>query len=107
MSDRGKQLDELYRLQGGICYWCKRRIPRTEASRDHIIPRSLQGSDSIRNLILACQPCNIKRGNRDHEAWASENGRKAPKGGTITLMGTELSPSATKAILHPPRRRTK
>lgn len=30
---------------------------------DHIIPRSLGGSDEIENLRLACRMCNSKRGN--------------------------------------------
>ena len=32
-------------------------------TRDHIIPRSLGGTDSTQNLRPACMPCNGARGN--------------------------------------------
>ena len=41
--------------------------PRGDArgpSVDHVIPRSLGGSDDLANLQLPCWACNNKRGNR-------------------------------------------
>lgn len=32
-------------------------------TRDHIIPKSLGGSDDVRNLRIQCGPCNSNRGN--------------------------------------------
>ena len=32
-------------------------------TQDHIIPRSLGGCNSLHNLRIMCQPCNVKRGN--------------------------------------------
>ncbi len=37
---------------------------------DHIVPRSHGGSDRVSNLTLACQPCNIKKGNLSVEDFA-------------------------------------
>ena len=31
---------------------------------DHVIPRSKGGTDEISNLVLSCDTCNMKRGNR-------------------------------------------
>lgn len=56
-------LDILYRKYRGICWICRKFCPRDKASRDHIIPRSLGGTDDIENLALAHKQCNSKRGN--------------------------------------------
>jgi len=32
---------------------------------EHVIPLSRGGPDSIDNLVLACQPCNLKKGKKD------------------------------------------
>lgn len=36
---------------------------------EHIIPLSLDGPDNIDNLVLACQSCNSRKGDRDPYAW--------------------------------------
>lgn len=30
---------------------------------DHVIPRSLGGTDDIENLVTACEPCNLRKYN--------------------------------------------
>lgn len=60
-------LDLLYRRYRGICWICRRFCPRDKASRDHIIPRSLGGTNDISNLALAHKLCNSKRGNGYNE----------------------------------------
>ena len=45
---------------GGKCYYCG-----ADASHvDHIIPSALDGSDEPTNLIAACGPCNLRKGNK-------------------------------------------
>jgi 5-methylcytosine-specific restriction endonuclease McrA len=44
------------------CVYCKKTGVPLEI--DHIVPRSRGGVDSVRNLTLACQRCNQKKGNR-------------------------------------------
>ena len=44
------------------CAYCnKTGIP---LQIEHIIPKSRQGTNTIANLTLACQPCNLKKGNK-------------------------------------------
>lgn len=38
---------------------------------DHVVPRSLGGSDDVDNLVAACAPCNARKGNRPAE-WLLE-----------------------------------
>ena len=44
--------------------WWRPRRRRLRATRDHIFPRSLGGSDDLDNLRLLCRPCNSKKGAR-------------------------------------------
>ncbi|MEM8639110.1 MAG: HNH endonuclease signature motif containing protein [Cyanobacteria bacterium P01_G01_bin.54] len=49
----------------GLCEYCHspEQICSTRFTLDHIIPRSLGGSDAMENLALACQRCNERRYN--------------------------------------------
>ena len=56
------------------CYWCGRPMLPTgtlvsdgrshllAATREHLIPRGLGGSNHFTNLVLACYECNTNRG---------------------------------------------
>jgi 5-methylcytosine-specific restriction endonuclease McrA len=45
------------------CAYCDaRKVP---LELDHIHPRSKHGSNRVSNLILACHPCNQRKGNQD------------------------------------------
>jgi 5-methylcytosine-specific restriction endonuclease McrA len=53
---------------GRKCIYCNaKNIP---LQIDHIIPRSLGGSDRVDNLTLACKSCNQKKGNLPLEDFA-------------------------------------
>ena len=48
---------------GRKCLYCgKENVP---LNLDHVEPKSKGGSDRLSNLVLACIPCNQKKGNRD------------------------------------------
>ena len=48
------------------CVFCRRT---SELTTDHLIPRSRGGDDSADNLVLACLPCNITRGEKGVFEW--------------------------------------
>lgn len=52
---------------GPRCWICGRRLTMITATLDHVIPRSKGGTNALRNLRLACSPCNSERGNLDAE----------------------------------------
>lgn len=56
------KIETLYRKDGGICHICLKHVPLDEASRDHVIPLALGGSDHGRNVRLAHVICNMERG---------------------------------------------
>jgi 5-methylcytosine-specific restriction endonuclease McrA len=45
-----------------LCYLCGRYVLPSDASRDHLVPKSVGGSDSLSNLALAHKDCNAARG---------------------------------------------
>lgn len=65
----------LWNLQGGRCAYCGCAMPhpdnpssskpQTNATIDHMTPRSRGGLDSLENRIGACDGCNQAKGNLD------------------------------------------
>lgn len=52
-------------LRGLCCHWC--HYASEDASDfhiDHLKPRALGGSNHVRNLVVACAPCNEARGKK-------------------------------------------
>ena len=46
------------------CQYCGNRLPGSQLSLDHVIPRSRGGSTSWENVVCACLKCNVKKGGR-------------------------------------------
>lgn len=44
------------------CHWCPTLIGLDTATIDHVIPLYRGGLDNANNRVLACGPCNHKRG---------------------------------------------
>lgn len=67
-SETQKRVRKLIERDGEFCVYCgvkmflKTRIGEPKATLDHIIPKSKGGTDALENLVLACAPCNNKKG---------------------------------------------
>ena len=50
---------------GYVCEYCHspERLSANRFTVDHVIPKSLGGSDELDNLALACRRCNERRYN--------------------------------------------
>ena len=46
------------------CQYCGHRFPTESLTFDHVIPRSRGGRTRWDNVVTACEPCNLKKGNR-------------------------------------------
>jgi 5-methylcytosine-specific restriction endonuclease McrA len=52
---------------GARCRYCGVRKKLRRLTVDHVVPRSRGGTNSLTNLVLACEPCNRAKG--DQIGW--------------------------------------
>jgi len=57
-------LKYLYSVYKGICQYCFEKVSMSEATKDHLYPRSLGGTNHDFNLVLACRSCNSAKDNK-------------------------------------------
>ena len=57
---RDKRL-AIYARDGFTCVYCN---TASNLSLDHLKPRSKGGNNDPRNLVTACRPCNLSRGDK-------------------------------------------
>jgi 5-methylcytosine-specific restriction endonuclease McrA len=46
------------------CQYCGDSLPTHELTFDHVVPRSKGGHTTWENVVTACSPCNLVKGNR-------------------------------------------
>lgn len=54
----------LFARDGNRCQYCGKRFSSSELSLDHVVPRSIGGKSTWRNLVCACTACNKRKGGR-------------------------------------------
>jgi 5-methylcytosine-specific restriction endonuclease McrA len=54
----------IYLRDQNRCQYCGKRFPSSELSLDHVVPVSRGGRSSWENVVCACLPCNVKKGNK-------------------------------------------
>lgn len=56
--------ENVYLRDEGRCQYCTRTVSRAEATFDHVVPRRLAGHTGWDNIVIACVPCNQRKGGR-------------------------------------------
>ena len=59
--------ENVYARDHGRCQYCSNKIPRAEATYDHVTPRAKGGQTRGENIVISCVPCNQKKGGRTPE----------------------------------------
>ena len=62
----------ILKAQGGRCKYCGCALERSAATLDHVVPKALGGSGFQVNLVVACKPCNMKKGCKPPHVWYAE-----------------------------------
>jgi len=65
-------VDDLIERDGAACVWCGRELWRRDLTREHVVPRSRGGHMTPENALVACRPCNRRRGSRPVDAYVRE-----------------------------------
>lgn len=52
----------VFRRDDFTCQYCGAR--GADLTLDHVVPRSQGGATSWENVVVACQPCNLRKGDR-------------------------------------------
>ena len=56
--------ENVYTRDHGRCQYCSNKLARAEATYDHVTPRAKGGQTRWENIVIACVPCNQKKGGR-------------------------------------------
>jgi 5-methylcytosine-specific restriction endonuclease McrA len=54
----------IYLRDHNRCQYCGKRFTASELSLDHVVPISRGGRSSWDNVVCACLPCNVRKGNK-------------------------------------------
>ncbi|HVT03228.1 MAG TPA: HNH endonuclease [Thermoanaerobaculia bacterium] len=54
----------IYLRDHNRCQYCGKKFSSSELSLDHVIPISRGGKSTWENVVCACLPCNVKKGNK-------------------------------------------
>ncbi len=57
----------IYARDSNRCQYCGKRMPTSELSLDHVVPKSQGGKSSWENIVCCCVKCNVKKGGRTPE----------------------------------------
>ena len=57
----------IYARDGNKCQYCGKRMPTTELSLDHVVPKSHGGKSTWDNIVCCCVRCNVRKGGRTPE----------------------------------------
>ncbi len=71
----------LFRRDDHRCLYCGTRKPRSDLTRDHVLPGSRGGTDKWENVVAACKRCN----------WTKDN--NTPEEANMPLLAVPFRPN--------------
>jgi 5-methylcytosine-specific restriction endonuclease McrA len=55
--------ENVYLRDKGCCQYCGKKVPRSDFTYDHVLPRSQGGQTAWNNVVVCCTPCNQRKKN--------------------------------------------
>lgn len=65
-SDRNRRIRSILERDGNNCHYCRKEMTEQERTLEHLQPRKCGGVNAMTNLVLACKPCNKRRGVQEY-----------------------------------------
>ena len=96
-------LDRLMFAQGGLCFFCKQHLPKSEASVEHLVASSNGGSNNDENRVACCRAVNALLGSMSLkekiQVVLNQQGQfKCPNGTGSTKPPTLPKPSTKPSV---------
>lgn len=92
----------VYQRDGYECQYCphRRKLPASELSYDHVVPRASGGRTCWENIVTACRSCNTRKGSKtcDEAGMWPRNAPQRPK--TLALTPPRIDLSKAPAEWH-------
>ena len=76
----------IYARDHNSCQYCGKKLPSSDLSLDHVVPRSMGGKTTWDNIVCACLKCNVKKGGR------------SPQQARMRLMNKPVKPKRSPVI---------
>lgn len=67
-------LRSIYYAYKGVCQYCYTKVSMSNATKDHVFPKSKGGTNHDFNIVLACRDCNSAKDN--HYPYYDINGKE-------------------------------
>ncbi|HJT55833.1 MAG TPA: HNH endonuclease [Ktedonobacteraceae bacterium] len=67
-----EDIRQQFKRQKGKCHYCHNKLAKYHI--EHVVPVTRGGSNDMSNIVLACPPCNWRKGNKLPHEWP-EGGR--------------------------------
>lgn len=86
----------IYLRDRNRCQYCGRRGAPEALNIDHIVPRSRGGRSTWENVVVACVPCNLRKGDRTPEEAGMQVRRppRRPRWHPAAILGFWNDPPA-------------
>jgi 5-methylcytosine-specific restriction endonuclease McrA len=92
----------VYQRDGYMCQYCPqpRRLPASELSYDHVVPRAAGGRTDWENITTACYPCNTRKGSRTCDEAGMWPRTKPFRPKSLPLTSPIIDPAKAPAEWH-------
>jgi 5-methylcytosine-specific restriction endonuclease McrA len=93
----------VYQRDGYRCQYCPQsvgRLPMSELTFDHVVPRASGGKTNWTNIVACCKPCNTRKGSRtcDESGMFPRSEPFQPK--SLPLLGPRIDLATAPAEWH-------
>lgn len=77
------------------CQYCGTKHPLSKLTYDHVVPRARGGRTTWENIVMACVPCNEKKGDLTLKQAGLKLRKKPVKPKSLPVVVFRIDPQAT------------